>query len=117
MKITKIAIYSSLLVALFIPFSAFSMMEVESSPTPESRRNIGPLISLDEEVLNILAPQRKREEDSPLEQQLATLGGKNLSGYPLSEEMLKFIVKKVGPDNTRKFVFKAGPQIIFEDEV
>jgi len=60
-----------------------------------------------------LKAQEKPKYDDPLQK----LNGKNLSQAPLSEEMYNFIERKVGTSNKRSFVFKTGPQIIFEDEI
>ena len=56
-------------------------------------------------------------EEINYDQKLAGVYGKNVSSYPLSKEMYTFIISKVGSENKRPFVFKAGPQIIFVDEV
>ena len=56
-------------------------------------------------------------EEVNYDQKLNTIHGKSLSSFPLSKEMYNFIISKVGSKNKRPFVFKAGPQIIFVDEV
>ena len=61
--------------------------------------------------------QIKPREESEFDVKLKALKGKNLSQAPLSEEMYKFIERKVGSFNQRPFVFNTGPQIIFEDEI
>lgn len=51
------------------------------------------------------------------DKKLVAIHGKNLSTFPLSEETYKFIIERVGEVNKRPFVFKTGPQIIFDDEI
>ncbi|MBP6951021.1 MAG: hypothetical protein KBD36_00540 [Alphaproteobacteria bacterium] len=64
----------------------------------------------------IYAAALSKKEKSIFDEKLPLIKGKNMSNAPLSEEMYKFIIGKVGENNNRKFVFKTGPQIIFEDE-
>lgn len=122
-------IYCSALSIFFSSIPAFSTMIVKDKQalsTDVSAENLLEHINVqndkkDEvsfdfsglEDLIKLKAQEKPKYDDPLKK----LNGKNLSQAPLSEEMYEFIEKKVGTSNQRPFVFKTGPQIIFEDEI
>lgn len=58
-----------------------------------------------------------QKEEVNYEKELANIHGKNKSSFPLSEKMYMFIISKVGKENKRPFIFKTGPQILFEDEI
>ena len=60
--------------------------------------------------------QGRTQIKSEFDDKLTALNGKNLSFFPLSEEMYKFIEKRVGSNNKNPFVFQTGPQILFEKD-
>lgn len=66
---------------------------------------------------NITRSSTPKNGEVTYDKKLGAIHGKNLSSFPLSEETYKFIIDRVGEENKRPFVFKAGPQIIFDDEI
>jgi hypothetical protein len=47
--------------------------------------------------------------------ELKKLGGRNLSSSPITENLYNLIKSIVGDKNKRTFIFKNGPQILFDD--
>lgn len=97
--------------------SSFGMLEeggthqYMSKPCSVQKENIAM------QDLTLHSKSMSKSEEVNYDQKLAVVHGKNLSSFSLSEEMYNFIISKVGSENKRPFVFKAGPQIIFVDEV
>ncbi len=129
LRMKLLIIYCSALLIFFSSIPAFSTMiekdviafstncsekrSLEHTKVQEDVKSEMPFDFSGLSALIKMKAQEKSESDDPLKK----LNGRNLSHFPLSKEMYEFIEQEVGSFNKRPFVFKTGPQIIFEDEI
>ena len=116
----KVLTFFAIASGLLLTENSYAMMEenTNNGSSPVLSRNIP--VAKEAESFDLSFMDKihiKMPKKSEFDIKLLALNGKNLSGYPLTEEMFNFIENKVGKDNDKTFVFETGPKILFEDEV
>ena len=115
----KRALYFCIMSILGLSTNSFGMRteeEFNQHPTPNKPFSVQIENTPTNDLISYLRRWPKSEKLN-YDKELASICGKNVSSFPLSEEMFYFIVSRVGSKNKRPFVFKIGPQIIFEDDI
>ncbi len=112
------SIYISIISYFLIFANSFGMM-LEDNFDPRSAYSKSSFVHKSHDLIYdfMLSSQTSyKKEDIDYDKELVHMHGKNKSSFPISEKMYTFIISKVGENNKRPFIFKTGPQVLFDDE-
>ncbi len=117
--INKIKLIYISVISYFLIFSNSFGMMLEDNFDPHSASSKSSFVHTSHNVIYdsmLSSPASYKKEDINYDKELVHIYGKNKSSFPISETMYTFIISKVGEDNKRPFIFKTGPQVLFDDE-